>query len=160
MKKLFSSILLATAMLLAAASAHAEVFTSVTPENAVLTGFLSKHLTNNEASWAAPAAGFREQNWGVGVRYKGYAVGGYKNSLNNDSVYVAKEFQWSLMGLSWLRTGVVLGAVTGYDWKVTPLVLPEPLILKVGHAELASLVIPAIQGKTPYVLAAQLRITF
>jgi hypothetical protein len=129
-------------------------------DTAVLTGFYSHHFTNNEKKWAAPRSGFREQNYGVGLRFGGgFAVGYYRNSLDNDSIFAAYEWQWKLFGSDYFRVGLIAGGVSGYKEPVAPLVVPE-LIVKLDHWELAGLLVPSLPKKTPFVAAAQLRYNF
>lgn len=150
MKKL----LLALAVIVATLT-QAHAFERVDPGQAVLSGFVSKHLTDNYLN-KATGQGYNENNYGIGYRSEtGYTIGIYKNSIRKDSVYVGREFQWQVAGP--VHVGLMVGAVSGYQ-NVMPIVLPE-LILKNKIGELAMTIIPNVTHVDAAV-ALQLRIRF
>lgn len=113
---------------------------------ALLTGFATHHFSGS--NWC-------ENNYGVGYRTESnWAVGYYKNSLCKPSFYVAKEFTTSQHRP--LRLGILLGAVTGYNTPVVPVVLPE-LVFGYHNLEVALLVNPIKLKETPQFMALQLR---
>lgn len=132
---------------------QAHAFERVEPGRAVLSGFVSKHLSGE---YMDKARGYNEDNYGVGFRSEtGYTIGIYKNSIHKDSVYIGREFQWKLYGP--LHAGVVVGAVSGYG-DVMPILLPE-LIIKTKIVEVGMTIIPRV----PHVdaaIALQLRLRF
>lgn len=112
----------------------------------LLSGFATHHLQGS--NWC-------ENNYGIGYRTDdNWAVGYYKNSLCKPSFYVAKEFTTSQQRP--LRLGILLGAVTGYNIRVVPVVLPE-LVLGYRRMEVALLVNPIHLKETPQFVAVQLR---
>ena len=86
-----------------------------------------------------------EVNPGLGLRFRAgdseffYALGAYKNSQWNNSVYAAigTEF-WRFGPLSF---GALAGVITGYNKSLLPIVLPE-VALHFGHMALAVNFIP------------------
>jgi len=75
--------------------------------------FGSKHYVQGE---------FNESNPGIGYNSdKGYAVGVYKNSYSNTSVYLGRviEKHWKYVSL-----GAVIGVTTGYEEQSGHIVLP------------------------------------
>lgn len=112
----------------------------------LLSGFATHHLQGS--NWC-------ENNYGIGYRTDdNWAVGYYKNSLCKPSFYVAKEFTTSQHRP--LRLGILLGAVTGYNTPVVPVVLPE-LVFGYRSLEVALLVNPIKLKETPQFVALQLR---
>lgn len=137
----------ATAALLAALVAPA-----VAADVTLLSGFISRHSS----------PGYHESNHGIGIRidsgdWAGYAIGTYRNSLDRQTVYVAKEWQWHVAGP--LSVGVIAGGATGYRFAITPAVLPE-VVLRVGRVEAALVVQPFELRESPAFVAAQLRYSF
>lgn len=131
-------------------------------EITLLSGFASwhQHQCKTVAVFSPPVGGgsvvgapinsntaqscLNQNNYGIGVRFdsgewKNYAVGIYQNSYNRPSVYVAKEFTTRLAGP--FHAGVLVGAVTGYRYPITPWVVPE-LIAKFDRCEIALLAQP------------------
>lgn len=139
---------LALAAMLASSAAHAEFLDRVDIKPALVSGFVSHHIATKKT--------FNENNYGIGYRFdeSGVIVGYYRNSEYRNSVYATYEARWKLTDN--LHVGVIAGAVTGYRWAVTPLVLPE-MVLQVGRAELAATYIPKIDGHTPALTALQTR---
>jgi hypothetical protein len=78
----------------------------------------SAHL--DVAQGTPPLSGI---NPGVYVEFKrGAVLGVYHNSLGRRSAYAAYKF--NLARNEDAEFGVALGGVTGYDWRVSPFVLP------------------------------------
>lgn len=118
----------------------------------LLSGFLSKH---SSGEWC-------EANYGVGYRqdsgeWAGWAVGVYKNSLCKTSFYVAREWLYQVAGP--LHLGVLAGAVTGYQYAVVPIVLPEAVV-KIKPVEFALVLQPFNVPQSPAFIALQLRYTW
>jgi hypothetical protein len=136
------------AVLASSAGAHAEFLDRVDLKPAIVSGFVSHHIDVKKQ--------FNENNYGIGYRFddSDVIVGYYRNSEYRNSVYATYEARWKLTDN--LHAGVIAGAVTGYKWAVTPLVLPE-LVLQVGRMELAATYIPKIEGQTPALTALQAR---
>ena len=124
----------------------------------LLSGFQSSHVGTNGRSGDFK---YNENNAGVGVMIDGFAVGTYKNSINKQSVYAAKELRTQIAGDKQLGVdvGVLMGGVTGYKKELQPVVIPE-VIAKMGDVEAAFVYVPPIKGLTPAVVAAQLRVKF
>lgn len=138
MRTIFLSLLLAFA-----ATAHSQT---------LLTGFVSRHDTGH----------YREANTGIGVRLdsgplQGWAAGTYRNSLDRQSVFVAREWQRQVAGP--LYVGAIAGVATGYRWALAPIVMPE-LVLHVGRVEVAVFVQPLQLKESPRFVAMQLRFSF
>ena len=140
--------ILALTAMLASSAAHAEFLDRVDLKPALVSGFVSHHI--------AVKKDFNENNYGIGYRFadSDVIVGYYRNSEYRNSVYATYEARWKLTEN--LHAGVIAGAVTGYRWAVTPLVLPE-VVLQVGRTELAATYIPKIEGHTPALVALQAR---
>lgn len=120
----------------------------------VMTGFLSKHLGTSQD--------FNENNGGLGLSTPGGLLfGGYRNSLNRPSAYIAKEWKTDPypMGPFSIRGGLLGGAVTGYEKALTPLLMPE-LLGSMGQHTLALGLVPPVKNVTPAVLALQYRKKF
>ncbi|TAN09179.1 MAG: hypothetical protein EPN34_14745 [Burkholderiaceae bacterium] len=115
-----------------------------------LTGFATMHLAGH---------GWCDVNPGAGIEFdNGFAVGVYKNSLCRTSVYIAKEFAYSFVPA--ITGGVLVGAVTGYRWKITPVVLPEIVFRLTDSVKLAALIQPITTRIMPAFVAVQLRYSF
>lgn len=134
--------------LLANSPAHAEFLDRIDIKPALVSGFVSHHI--------APKQKFNEDNCGIGYRFadSDVIVGYYRNSEYRNSICATYEARWELTDN--LHAGVLAGAVTGYRWAVTPLVLPE-VVVRVGRIELAATYIPKIDGHTPALTALQAR---
>lgn len=119
----------------------------------MLSGFQSHHSQS----------GFNDNNTGIGVRIdsgalEGFATGVYDNSIRRTSFYLAREWQWQVAGP--VSVGVLAGGVTGYQWAVTPLLLPEA-ILRIQRVELALLIQPfQVNNLTPAFVSLQARWRF
>lgn len=118
----------------------------------LLSGFVSHHFRGE----------YCESNPGVGVRldsgeWAGYAVGAYRNSLCRTSVYVAREWQYPLTAT--LSLGLLTGVVSGYQWAVTPALLPE-VVARIGQAEVALVLQPLNLRESPAFVALQFRWDF
>lgn len=119
----------------------------------LLSGFQSHHSQ----------PGYNNNNTGLGIRVdsgalEGFAIGTYDNSIRRQSYYIAREWQWDVVGP--VSVGILAGGVTGYQWKVTPLLLPEA-VLRIDKAELALLVQPfQINNLTPAFVSVQARWRF
>lgn len=115
----------------------------------ILSGFVSRHSS----------PGYHEANHGIGVRIDtgalaGWSAGTYRNSLDRQTVYVAREWLHQVAGP--LHVGVVAGLATGYRWAVVPAVLPE-VVLRLDRLELAVVVQPFDLRQSPAFVAAQIR---
>lgn len=128
--------------------------------NAVMSGFLSKHIGTNR--------NFNENNYGIGFRSdSGYAFGYYRNSIDKDGFYLAKEFQWKTP-IEYINFGLFAGVVNGYkglstkyNTDVYPLLLPELLVkVKPLSSELSFIVIPRVKDVTPTTFSVQARYIF
>ena len=80
----------------------------------------SKHVDNHN---------FNERNYGAGLRYDhkdyGIQVGGYRNSINKNSVYAGVD--WSPLKYETdscvkIEAGAYYGFATGYKFDITPVV--------------------------------------
>lgn len=68
-------------------------------------------------------AGYNEENYGIGIRANGIAAGVYRNSIRKTSVYAGFAAQlFEYQGLSFTVLG---GLVTGYEHKVSAMLVPE-----------------------------------
>ena len=80
----------------------------------------SKHLGTDEK--------FNEDNKGFGVTTeygnKLATMGHYRNSMYDDSYYAGMGFKKRFGDKYYTDLGLLYGAVTGYEDKVTPMVLP------------------------------------
>lgn len=124
-------------------------FESVSLAPAVFSGFVSSHIK--------PKRDYNEDNYGIGARAReGWFLGYYRNSVDRDSLYAGREWQWKLAGP--LHVGLLAGAVTGYRHSVAPYLIPE-LVLAGRRMELALVAVPPMAGVSP-VIAAQLRLPF
>lgn len=133
--------------LFAAAPAHALPLDAVALKPAVLSGFVSHHMGTERP--------YNEHNYGLGYRHSSGLVGGYyRNSNDNDSLYIGHESRWSLS--SHLDVGAVAGVVTGYRYSVIPFLLPE-LVAKAGSLEVALTYAPRVSDVIPALFAVQAR---
>lgn len=114
-----------------------------------LGGFVARHFGGADRFVGTPGAGERS--------LPGYLFGTYRNGLDRDGYYAAREFRWRLKGR--LNAGLVVGAATGDAQPLSPLVLPE-LVLAWRPVELALVAIPAIRGVTPAAAVVQARYRF
>lgn len=118
------------------------------------TGFLSKHL--------GAKRDYNETNTGLGYATKGgLLLGGYENSFNRPSFYMAKEWKTDpyRIGPIGLQLGLLGGAVTGYRRPISPLLMPEVIGSMGAHQMALGLVPPAGDVNVP-VLALQYRKRF
>lgn len=118
----------------------------------LLSGFVSSHSSGD----------YRERNPGIGIRidggaWAGWAIGTYRNSLDRQSVYVAREWLHPVAGP--LHVGVLAAVATGYRWAAMPAVMPE-LVLRGRRLELALVVQPIEIKESPAFGALQLRYRF
>lgn len=111
-----------------------------------LSGFSSHHSKNG--------SDLRGNNFGQGYRNAdGYAVLGYRNSFDGDSLFVGREF----LTKGNPSAGVIVGAVTGYPMRaVTPVALPE-VFYRMGRVGLAVIYLPAPSKKYVSAVALQVR---
>ena len=120
----------------------------------IMSGFASKHLGTDKQ--------YNENNTGLGVLFNnGWGGGYYKNSLNKDSWYLIKELEKELGNVGPMKfSGTLdLGAVTGYNKPITPIVLPG-LGMQIGDYRANLGMVPPIKGVTPATLALQFRKKF
>jgi hypothetical protein len=166
------SIIMALGMLVGASCARAsEGWT-------LLSGFASIHERHcNQVQVPgfgvrAPAAvveqcqSFNEANHGLGIRldtgaWAGLAFGMYRNSINRNSVYLVREMlsPGLSIGIGSLHAGVLLGAVTGYNIQLAPVVTPE-LVMRSGQLEVALVTQLFRLDDAPRFAALQLRWRF
>lgn len=85
--------------------------------------------------------GFNNDTKGLSLQLDDLVVGTYKNSINNQSVYIAKEFKWSS------SFSIYVGGVTGYHQKVMPLVLPTYTV-SLSKVDLKLGILPNVKGVT------------
>ena len=85
----------------------------------VAHGF-SHHLDNHH---------FNQNDYGAAIRYDkddfGLQIGGYRNSINNNSFYAGVDwspYQRNISGCVDVSAGAFYGATTGYKYAVTPIV--------------------------------------
>ena len=119
----------------------------------VLSGFVSRH---------AGSVAYNERNNGIGLRIDtgrlaGWAIGGYRNSINRDTVYIVREWQRPVAGP--LAVGVAAGGATGYHKPIVPVVMPE-LVARFDVLEIALMVQPLHVEQTPAFVALQFRVRF
>ncbi len=111
MPKILLRVLLATGLLTASVIAHADASPAETPEQLwVHAGALSFHPNQDKH--------YNGNNLGLGLEYRlrpdlTLMAGGFSNSLNRDSVYLAMGYQpWTVD--AW-RFGVAVGVMNGYS---------------------------------------------
>ena len=109
MKKLAVALL----AILAVSSVHAD-------ELSLVAHGISKHIDNHN---------FNERNYGGAVRYErddwGVQVGGYRNSINKNSVYAGIDwspFKYETESCLKFDAGAYYGVASGYKFAVTPVV--------------------------------------
>ncbi len=134
--------------ILAAASA-AVFFCGAAQSQTLLSGFVSRHVSGD----------YNERNHGIGIRidegeWAGWAVGTYRNSIDRQSVYVWREWLWTLAGP--LHVGVLAGAATGYRAPIMPIALPE-LVVRFNRIEAAFMWQPIDSKHATGFVALQLR---
>jgi len=125
------------------------------PTYQITSGFLSKHLRSERTD-------LRENNYGLGfISPSGYTAGAFKNSFDTLSVYAGKEFTQRVAGSDEanVSVGLVVGGVTGYKKKITPVLLPE-LIGSIGQNSVALSFAPKTSSAETNKLAIQLRRRF
>lgn len=118
--------------------------------DAVLSGFESRHLDSRDE--------LNPHNPGIGIRFAdGYALGAYYNSINRESVYLGREWQWRLVGNTdaSLNVGAVAGIVSGYKGGLHPLLVPE-VVATFRRLEAALILVPHTT-ETPATFSLQLR---
>ena len=118
----------------------------------VVSGYVSKHFR----------PGYRETNPGVGYRfdqgpYADWVLGTYRNSLDRQSFYAARELTFGVV--PYVRVGALVGVATGYKTPLLPAVLGE-LILHADRHELVLLVQPLQTGEVTGFVALQYRYRF
>src|SRR5690242_8325822 len=89
------------------------------------------------------APGYNERNLGLGLTYRAdahlrYLAGEYDNSFHHTSWYAGAAYFSSPLAVAGVavRAGVAAGAVTGYDRRLQPVVLPT-VSFECGRAEAA-----------------------
>lgn len=88
---------------------------------------------------------YNERNPGLGIDYRTWIAGVYRNSLDNVSVYAGKSFELSQ------HFGIKAGLVTGYDDPVSPMIAGYA---RVSHFEVV--IIPP-SPKSPVTIGFGLR---
>jgi hypothetical protein len=141
MKAIIAAILLATGVSASAGELSLQ-----------LHGF-SKHAAPRPGS-----ASWNEKNYGLGLRYQidedwGVQGGFYKNSINNDTVYLLG--QWTPVHMGPVAVGAFGGLATGYLGDV-PLI--GGFMANIGG--LTVRVVPRVKGMTPTVVAVEYGIKF
>lgn len=126
----------------------------------LMSGFYSIHAgSGNSKTTGKP---YNENNYGIGLRidggaWNGWMFGTYENSHFRQSIYAAKEWKTGRVGP--FQLGLVAGAVTGYNMRVMPLVLPE-FIINMWRAEVVFLAQPFDVSNAAAMVAVQLRWKF
>lgn len=111
-------------------------------------------------SWHS-AGEFNERNTGIGVVYnqsKGtsYAVGVYRNSLNNTSAYAL--IQYLPIEYKALQAGIFAGAISGYP--NANIAAGALLKINTGDYYHQFQIVPKVQGVTPAVVGYSLGFKF
>ena len=96
---------------------------------------------------------WNESNTGIGLVYKEYAVGYYKNSYYKDTFYAG--YQWK--PLSWgdhVKAGLSFALATGYD---SPILIIPTLSIENKHVAADFIFAPTV-GKASGFIGMQLRV--
>jgi len=109
---------------------------------------------------------YQERNIGAGVRWEEQSdgkrlmtvIGGYLNSRNRPSLYIAKGVKWPVSKHA--DVGVIAGFVSGYRAHPIPAVLP---VVSFGSdsVRINMMAVPPIEGVTPATISisAQFRVS-
>lgn len=98
---------------------------------------------------------WQEKNWGLGVNYKNYVAGYYKNSYDRDSIYIG--YHWQPEKLEYnrhLKAGLTMIAVSGY--RSSPVLLVPTVSVETTEVSADFLLAPAL-GKATGFVGMQLR---
>ena len=99
---------------------------------------------------------WQEQNWGIGIDYKHYIAGYYKNSYDRDSVYVGYHLQPDALAINQnLKLGVTMIAVSGY--RSSPVLMVPTFSIESEYIKADILFAPAL-GKASGFIGLQMRI--
>lgn len=109
----------------------------------------SKHLGTDEK--------FNEDNPGLGLMAekdgKFLTAGGYKNSFSKPSYYLGGGVKKRYGGKDlYIEPGILAGLVTGYEDKLTPMVLPMLSLGSYDYGALNMMYAPRVKDKNPATL--------
>lgn len=120
---------------------------------------LSKHLNTDVE--------YNERNYGLGISretvkdkiVKILTAGGYKNSFNNPSYYAGAGIARRFGNENYLDLGVIGGAATGYDNKISPMAAIMASVGRKDFARLNAMYAPKTE-KNPALIMMNLGIPF
>ena len=120
---------------------------------------LSKHLNTDVE--------YNERNYGLGISretvkdkiVKILTAGGYKNSFNNPSYYAGAGIARRFGNVNYLDLGVIGGAATGYDNKISPMAAIMASVGRKDFARLNAMYAPKTE-KNPALIMMNLGIPF
>lgn len=95
---------------------------------------------------------WQEQNYGIGVEYRSWVAGYYRNSYDKDTVYAG--YVWRPLQWGWLRAGLTTLLASGYDSPV----LVVPTVSVDGKWLAADFLMAPTLGKASGFVGMQLRI--
>lgn len=98
---------------------------------------------------------WQEKNWGLGVNYRNYVAGYYKNSYNRDSLYIGYHWKPDVLEFNrYLKAGLTMIAVSGY--RSSPVLMVPTISVETGDLAADFLIAPTL-GKPVGFVGMQLR---